>query len=76
MSNRVSFASLNLKITEDYKAELQMAPDSTLSRFRNAAVQGYKTMAESVLDLTLFLLAYGATWLLWGALLFFPARLL
>lgn len=72
---RVEFITLDVKITEDYRAELQMPPDSMFGRFRNAAIAGYKSMVEGVVGLVLFLLAYGPSLLLWAALLFFPARL-
>jgi hypothetical protein len=76
LANRVDFATLRVKIEEDYKAQLQVAPDSTLTRFRNAAVEGYTNMAGSVVDLALLLLSYGPTLLIWGALLIFPGRII
>jgi len=75
LTNRVEFLTLEVKITEDYRAELQMPPDSIFGRFRNAAIAGYKSMLEGIVSLVLFLLAYGPSLLLWAALLFFPARL-
>jgi len=74
VTNRVEFLSLEVKITEDYRAELQMPPDSIFGRFRNAAITGYKSMVEGVVSVVLFLLAYGPALLLWTALLFFPVR--
>jgi hypothetical protein len=64
-----------VKLTEDYRAQIDMAPDSILGRFRNAAIAGYRSMVEGVVSLVLFLLAYGPSILIWGALLFFPARI-
>jgi hypothetical protein len=75
MSNQVSFATLNATITEDYKAQLQVVPPSTSTRLSNAAVEGYKSMVDGIAGLVLFLLENGPTLLLWGAVLFFPARL-
>jgi hypothetical protein len=75
MSNQVSFATLNVTITEDYKAQLQVEPPSTSTRLSNAAVEGYKSMVDGIVSLVLFLLEDGPTLLLWGAILFFPARL-
>jgi len=74
LANQVAFALLNATITEDYKAQLQVVPFSIYSRFRNAAVEGYRTMVEGVVDVSVFLVSYGPTLLLWGGLLFFPAR--
>jgi len=76
LANRVTFATVNVKLMEDYKAPLQVVPDSTLARFRNAAVEGYRSMVEGVVGLLLFLLSYGPSLLLWAGLLFFPVRFL
>jgi anti-sigma factor RsiW len=75
MATQVSFATLNATITEDYKAELQVVPPSTSTRLSNAAVEGYRSMVDGVVSLALFLLSNGPTLLLWGAVLFMPARL-
>ena len=74
MSNQVSYATLNATIAEDYQAQLQVVPPSTSTRLSNAAVEGYRSMADGVVSLALFLLSTGPSLLLWGALLFLPAR--
>ena len=74
LANRVAFATLNTTITEDYKAQLQVVPSSTSGRFRNAAVEGYRTMVEGLVDVVVFVVSYGPTLVLWGGLLFFPVR--
>jgi anti-sigma factor RsiW len=75
LSNQVSYATLNATIAEDYKAQLQVVPPSTSTRLSNAAVEGYRSMADGVVSLALFLLSTGPSLLLWGAVLFLPARL-
>jgi len=75
MATQVSYATLNATITEDYKAQLQVVPPSTSNRLSNAAVEGYRSMADGVLSLALFLLSTGPSLLLWGAVLFLPARM-
>ena len=75
MANQVSFASLNATITEDYKAELQVVPPSTSTRLSNAAVEGYRSIVDGVVSLVLFVLSTGPSLLLWGAILFLPARM-
>jgi hypothetical protein len=75
MSNQISYATLNATITEDYKAQLQAFPPSTFTRLSNAAVEGYRSMVDGIMALALFLLSTGPSILLWGAILFFPARL-
>ena len=74
MANQVSYATLNATISEDYKAQLQVVPPSTATRLSNAAVDGYRSMVDGVLSLALFLLSNGPSLLLWGAILFMPAR--
>jgi hypothetical protein len=74
MANQVSYATLNATITEDYKAQLQVVPPSTSTRLSNAAVEGYRSMADGVVSLALFLLSNGPSLLLWSAMLFLPAR--
>jgi hypothetical protein len=74
LSKRVAFATLNANVREEYFARLQSTPPSTGSRFRNAAVDGYNTVVEGLIDVGLFLLSAGPSLLLWAAILFFPAR--
>ena len=74
LSKRVAFATLNTTVREEYRAKLQATPPSTSSRFRNAAVDGYNTVVEGLIDVGLFLLSAGPSLLLWAAILFFPAR--
>jgi hypothetical protein len=74
LEHRVDFATVDLQLTEDYKAELQVVPPSTATRLRNAAVEGYKGMVEGLMSLALFLLGSGPSLLAWMAILFFPAR--
>jgi hypothetical protein len=75
MTNQVSYATLNATIAEDYQAQLQVVPPSTSTRLSNAAVEGYRSMADGVVSLALFLLSTGPSLLLWGVILFLPARL-
>jgi hypothetical protein len=74
LGNRVDFATLTVRVTEDYRAQMQVVPASLLIRFQNAAVEGYRSMAEGIVGVLLILLSYGPSLLLWGALLFFPVR--
>jgi len=74
MATQVSFATLNVTLTEDYKPKLQTVPPTTFRQFRNSAVEGYQTMAGGVIALVNAALYYGPTILLWAALAFFPLR--
>jgi hypothetical protein len=73
LTGRVEFATINIKITEEYKAQLQ-APDSIGTRLGNAAVAGYRHVADGAMGLAEFGLEYGLSVAIWMALLFWPAR--
>jgi hypothetical protein len=70
---RVDYSTLNLTVNEEYKTPLQVS-DSLPTQFRNAAVDGFRSMAGSLMGVALFLLSGGPVVLLWIAILFFPAR--
>lgn len=75
LGNRVDFATLIIKVNEDYKAQMQVVPGSFLTRLRNAAVDSYRSMVEGLVSVLLALVTYGPTVLIWTGLLFFPARI-
>lgn len=75
MKNQVDFATLNLTVIEDYKAELKVSPPSTGTQFRNAAIEGFESLANGIIAVLLWLLSVGPTLLLWVAILFFPVRM-
>ena len=75
MANQVDFATLNLALSEDYRAQLQVVPPSTFTRLSNAAVEGYRNLTDGLMAVALFFLASGPSLLLWAAILFFPVRL-
>lgn len=74
LTKQVAFSTLNMKVAEDYKERVHVVPDSTSTRLRNAAVEGYELMVAGLINVLLFLEAWGPSLLLWGAILFFPAR--
>ena len=74
MAKQVTLASLNVSISEDYQAQLQVVPPSTATKLSNAAVEGYRTMVDGAVSLALFILLAGPSLLLWTAVLFLPAR--
>ena len=76
LTQRVDFATLNTTVTEEDKAPAQVVPNSMGTRFRNAAIDGYQSVVNGVVDFLLWLISYGPALLLWAAILFFPARLL
>jgi hypothetical protein len=74
LAKRVDFATLNVKITEDFKAQLRIMPGSIPGRFRNSAVAGYHSMVEGMVAVGEFLLSFGPSILLWTVIVFFPIR--
>jgi hypothetical protein len=76
VEHRVDFATIDLKLAEEYKAQLTSPTPSAGMQLRNAIVDGFRKASESLLSVILFLAESGPTLLLWVAILFFPARLL
>jgi hypothetical protein len=76
LANQVDFATLSATVNEDYKAQLQVVPPSTSTQFRNAAVDGYRSMVDGIVGVAVFLVSYGPTLLFWAGVLFFPVRIL
>jgi uncharacterized protein DUF4349/putative zinc finger protein len=75
LTKRVTFATINLSVKEDYKAQLQTMPASSLTQLHNAAVEGYQSMIGGVFGMILGLLSYGPSFLFWGGLLLIPGRM-
>ena len=73
LQNRVSFAALQVELHEEYKAQLGITP-SLGGRLGNALVEGFRTATDSLVGMVLFLLNVGPFLLLWGLILFWPAR--
>ena len=73
LEHRVEFASIDLKLAEEYKAQLNTPAPSVLMQLRNATVNGFRNAFESLLALVLFLAESGPSLLLWLALLGIPA---
>jgi chromosome segregation ATPase len=73
LEHRVEFATIDLKLTEEYKAQLNTPAPSVLMQLRNAAINGFRNAFESLLALVLFLAESGPSLLLWLALLGIPA---
>ena len=76
LEHRVDFATIDLKLAEEYKAQLSSPAPSVGTQLRNASVNGFRNAFESLLALVLFLAESGPTLLLWFAVLSFPGWLL
>jgi hypothetical protein len=74
LGDQVLFATLDVRINEEYKAHINVSAPSTLGRLRNSAVEGYRNLADTLTGLAMFILSYGPALVVWAALVFFPAR--
>lgn len=76
LEHRVNFATIDLKLAEEYKAQLSSPAPSVATQLRNASVNGFRNASESLLGIILFFAESGPTLVLWLAILFFPAWML
>ena len=72
MEHRVDFASVELQLTEVYKAPLNSPDDSVGARINNAFVAGYHNAKETLLGFVLFFEEYGPALLIWLVILSLP----
>lgn len=76
LEHRIEFATVNLSLAEEYKAQLLIPAMSAGTRLHNALVEGYRNASETVLGMVLFFAEYSLTLLIWALLLLLPAFLL
>jgi hypothetical protein len=76
LEHRVDFATIDLKLAEEYKATLDSPAPSVATQFHNALINGYTSATDSLLGLLLFFVQYSPVLLLWIAILSSPAWLL
>jgi hypothetical protein len=74
LNHRIEYAKLDVRINEEYKAQISGARASTSTQLRNAAVEGFAVVGNSLLGLMTLVLSYGPLALIWCAILFFPLR--
>ena len=72
LEHRVDFATVELQITEEYKAQLNPPAPSVATRIYNALVAGYQNAMETVLGIILFFAEDGPALLIWLAILAVP----
>jgi anti-sigma factor RsiW len=75
LEQRVDFATVDLKLAEEYKAQLGSPATSVSTQLHNALVTGYKSAAESFLSFVLIFIEYSPVLVLWLAILAMPAWL-
>jgi methylthioribose-1-phosphate isomerase len=76
LEHRVNFATIDLKLAEEYKAELTTPAPSVAIQLRNGIIDGFRAAFQSLLAVVLFFAESGPTLLLWLTILLFPAWLL
>jgi hypothetical protein len=74
LNNRIDYAKLDVRITEEYKTPIDGDRTSMSTQLRNAAVEGYANVKGALLGIVVFLLSSGPVLLFWCAALFYPAR--
>jgi len=76
LEHRVNFATIDLKLAEEYKAQLSSPAPTVGMQLRNATVNGFRNASETLLGIVLFLAESVPTLLLWMLILLFPVRLI
>jgi hypothetical protein len=70
LEHRVDFATIDLNLAEEYKAQIDSPSPSISTRLHNALVAGYRGALETMVGIVLFFAEYTPSLLLWLALLF------
>lgn len=74
LAGQIELAAVSLRISEEYKAGFETGESSAWTRVRNAAVEGYRNVANGAMAVLEFLLSIGPSLLLVAAIAFFPLR--
>ena len=73
LEHRVDFATIDLKLSEEYKAKLDSPAPAISTQIHNAAVNGYRNVADTLLSIVLCFAEYGPVLFFWLLLLSIPA---
>jgi len=76
LEHRVNFATVELQLTEEYRAQLNPPAASVSTRIYNALVAGYRDASETVLGIVIFFAGNGPTLLIWLMILVLPVVLI
>jgi Domain of unknown function (DUF4349)/Putative zinc-finger len=74
LEHRVSYSELQVELKEEYKAALEVTPPSEAAQLRNSLVGGLRLAAGSLLGFVAIVAGCGPALILWGFILFWPAR--
>ncbi len=72
LEHRVDYASIEIQLSEEYKAPLALLDNSVSTQLHNAFVAGYHRAAETILGIVLFFEEYGPSIVIWLAILALP----
>jgi hypothetical protein len=75
LEHRVDFATIDLKLSEEYKARLDSPAPAISTLIHNAAVNGYRNVADTLLSIILFFAEYGPVLAFWILVLALPATI-
>ncbi len=75
LEHRVDFATVDLKLSEEYKAKLDSPAPAISTLIHNAAVNGYRNIADTLLSIVLFFAEYGPVLCFWLLVFSIPAWL-
>lgn len=73
LEHRVDFASVDLQISDEYKAPLNPPATSISTKMNNALVEGYQNAVGLLLGIVLFLAQFGPVLLILAGIFFVPA---
>jgi Domain of unknown function (DUF4349)/Putative zinc-finger len=75
LEHRVDFATIDLKLSEEYKAKLDSPAPAISTLIHNAAINGYRNVSDTLLSIVLFFAEYGPVLCFWLLLFSIPALL-
>jgi uncharacterized protein DUF4349 len=76
LDSRAEYALVEVQITERYQAHINWRAAGLSSDLRNASVEGLQVLLVSFAAVIGFLLHYGLLCLPWGAILYWPIRII
>jgi hypothetical protein len=65
LEHRVSFATVELNLAEEYKAQISQTSPAISTRIHNGAIAGYRDAVENLVGIVLFFAEYGPSLLIW-----------
>ena len=72
LEHRVDFAAVEIRLSEEYKARIDVPDNSASTRLHNAFVAGYHNASETILGIVLFLEEFGPAISIWLVILALP----